>query len=118
METTAEENEIEVEEPVYEEKEEPQTFIMDLSASDKERHRRFGFNARFVNGLAVGFGIGCIAMFIILWVALFFSPQLPEAATYEGLLSIFIYPLLYLLTIGLISITAGLVKENSAKEQQ
>ena len=105
METVTEENEIEkseAEEPAYEQKE----------------HRKLGFNARFVNGLAVGFGLGCIATFIILWISLFFTPQLPEAATYENLLSMFIYPLLYLLTVGLISITAGLVKENVMSKNQ
>ena len=122
METVTEENEIEkgeAKESTYEPKEEEtQTFIMDLSSSDKKEHRKLGFNARFVNGLAVGFGLGCIATFIILWISLFFTPQLPEAATYENLLSMFIYPLLYLLTVGLISITAGLVKENVMSKNQ
>ena len=124
METVTEENEVEkneaeVEESVYEEKDEQPTLVMDLSAPNEKIHRKFSFNTRFVNGLAVGFGLGCIATFIILWIALFFTPQLSGAATYENLLSVFIYPLLYLLTIGLISITAGLVKENViSKDQQ
>jgi len=66
----------------------------------------------------VGFGLGCIATFVILWIALFFTPQLSGAATYENLLSVFIYPLLYLLTVGLISVTAGLVKENIMDKNQ
>jgi len=123
METITEENEVEknkaeVEEPVYEEKDGQPTFVMDLSSSSKKSHRKVSFNARFVNGLAVGFGLGCIATFIILWIALFFTPQLSAAVTYENLLSVFIYPLLYLLTIGLISVTAGLVKENVVSENQ
>ena len=122
METVTEENEVEkseAKEPAYEQKEEePQTFIMDLSSSDKKGRRKLSFNARFVNGLAVGFGLGCIATFIILWIAIFFTPQLPEAATYENLLSMFIYPLLYLLTVGLISVTAGFVKENVMSKNQ
>ena len=122
METVTEENEVEkgeAEESAYGQKEEEtQTFIMDLSSSDKKEHGKLSFNARFVNGLAVGFGLGCIATFIILWIAIFFTPQLPEAATYESLLSMFIYPLLYLLTVGLISITAGLVKENVMSKNQ
>lgn len=116
MEAVNEEKEDEVEEALYEQKEEqPQTFIMDLSSSDRRKQRKLVFNVRFVNGLAVGFGIGCIATFIILWIALFFTPQI-SGATYENLLSIFIYPLLYLLTVGLIAITAGLVKENSMNQ--
>jgi hypothetical protein len=67
--------------------------------------------AIFVNGLSVGLGIGCIVTFVVMWIAVFFTPQLPAAATYEDLLSIFIYPLIYLLAIGLITLTAGIVRE-------
>ena len=122
MEAIAEENEVEnneAEEPVYEQKEEEsRPFIMDLNSSGKGSYRKLRFNARFVNGLAVGFGLGCIATFVILWIALFFTPQLSGATTYENLLSVFIYPLLYLLTVGLISVTAGLVKENIMDKNQ
>jgi tetrahydromethanopterin S-methyltransferase subunit B len=65
----------------------------------------------FVHGLAVGLGIGCIATFVIVWISLFFTPRLPNAVTYESLLSIFIYPLIYLLAVGLIALTAGIVRE-------
>lgn len=65
----------------------------------------------FVNGLSVGLGIGCIATFVIMWIAIFFSPQLPPGATYESMLSIFVYPLVYLLAVGLIALTAGIVRE-------
>jgi len=65
----------------------------------------------FVHGLAVGLGIGCIATFVIVWISLFFTPKLPNAVTYENLLSIFIYPLIYLLSVGLIALTAGIVRE-------
>ena len=66
---------------------------------------------KFIHGLAVGLGIGCIATFVIVWVSLFFTPKLPNGVTYENLLSIFIYPLNYLQTVGLIALTAGIVKE-------
>jgi len=65
----------------------------------------------FVNGLCVGVGIGCIATFVIMWVSVFFTPQLPSVVTYETLLSIFIYPLIYLLAVGLVALTAGVVRE-------
>jgi hypothetical protein len=65
----------------------------------------------FIHGLAVGLGIGCIATFIIVWVTVFFTPKLPSQVTYENLLSIFIYPLIYLLAVGLIALTAGIVRE-------
>ena len=41
----------------------------------------------------------------------FFSPQLPSTVTYEAMLSVFIYPLIYLLAVGLIALTAGIVRE-------
>ena len=67
--------------------------------------------AIFVNGLSVGLGIGCIVTFVVMWIAIFFTPQLPAGATYENLLSIFIYPLIYLLATGLVTLTAGIVRE-------
>ena len=116
---TATENDVVTEEEVItenreeeeQEQEEQRTeLFMDFSNLTRQRKKR-SFHVRFVIGLAVGFGIGCIATFIILWAAVFFTPKLPQTITYEGLLSVFIYPLLYLLTIGLIFLTAGLVKE-------
>jgi len=65
----------------------------------------------FVHGLSVGLGLGCIAAFIIMWIVVFFSPQLPSTVTYEAMLSVFIYPLVYLLSVGLIALTAGIVRE-------
>jgi len=65
----------------------------------------------FIHGLAVGLGVSCIATFVIVWISLFFTPRLPNGVTYENLLSIFIYPLVYLLVVGLIALTAGIVRE-------
>jgi hypothetical protein len=65
----------------------------------------------FVHGLAVGLGFGCIATFVIMWIAVFFTPLIPRGATYENLLSVFIFPLIYLLAVGLIALTAGIVRE-------
>jgi len=62
----------------------------------------------FVHGLSVG--LGCIAAFIIMWIVVFFSPQLPSTITYEAMLSVFIYPLVYLLAVGLIALTTGIVR--------
>lgn len=69
----------------------------------------------FIHGLSVGLGMGCIATFIIMWITVFFSPQLPSTITYESMLSVFIYPLLYLLAIGLVALTAGVVREYYAR---
>jgi len=65
----------------------------------------------FVHGLSVGLGLGCMAAFIIMWIVVFFSPQLPSTVTYEAMLSVFIYPLIYLPAVGLIALTAGIVRE-------
>ncbi len=67
--------------------------------------------AIFINGLSVGLGVGCIVTFAVMWIAVFFTPQLPASASYQDLLSIFIFPLIYLLAIGLITLTAGIVRE-------
>jgi fructose-specific phosphotransferase system IIC component len=80
--------------------------LQNLEATNEGKDR-----AGFIHGLSVGLGIGCISTFVIMWITVFFSPQLPSTATYEALLSIFIYPLIYLLTVGLIALTAGIVRE-------
>ena len=67
--------------------------------------------SHFIHGLASGLGIGCVATFVIMWIAVFFSPQLPSRVTYEAMLAVFIYPLLYLLAVGLVALTAGIVRE-------
>jgi len=73
--------------------------------------------SNFIHGLAVGLGIGCIATFIIVWISLFFTPRLPSGVTYENLLSIFIYPLIYFLAVGLIALTACIVREYYATKK-
>jgi hypothetical protein len=70
----------------------------------------------FVHGLSVGLGIGCISTFVIMWITIFFTPQLPSMITYEAMLAIFIYPLIYLLAVGLIALTAGIVREYYARK--
>ena len=75
--------------------------------SDNQREDK----SSFVPGLSVGLGIGCISTFVMMWIVVFFTPQLPSAITYEAMLSIFIYPLVYLLAVGLIALTAGIVRE-------
>jgi len=65
----------------------------------------------FVHGLAAGLGIGCIAAFIMMWFAIYFTPRLSSGITYEDMLATFIYPLIYLFALGLISLTVGIVRE-------
>ena len=81
----------------------------------QEKNKKSGNNGEnkveFVNGLFVGVGVGCISTFVIIWVSLFFTPQLPQAISYQSMLSVFIYPLFYLLAVGLVALTAGVVRE-------
>jgi hypothetical protein len=125
METDQEAEEIELQEIPYEESVEQEIEQKEHLAAEErteqeqEKVKNDGQRSNtqgedrssFIHGLSVGLGIGCIATFVIMWVAIFFTPQLPSAVTYENLLSIFIYPLIYLLAVGLIALTAGIVRE-------
>jgi hypothetical protein len=114
------EGELQQEESV--EQEEPVAAAEELEEEEEEQQRgKREQNAKannhvedrssFIHGLSVGLGVGCIATFVIVWVSIFFTPQLPQAITYENLLSIFVYPLIYLLAVGLVALTAGIVRE-------
>ncbi len=83
----------------------------------QERHDYEPGRSGFLHGLSVGLGISCIATFVIIWITLFFTPQMPSTITYETLLSVFIYPLIYLLTVGLIALTAGIVREYFVRQK-
>jgi hypothetical protein len=78
---------------------------------DKAKANNREDRSSFVHGLSVGLGLGCIATFIIIWVVVFFTPQIPSTLTYESMFSMFIYPMLYLLAVGLVALTAGIVRE-------
>jgi len=65
----------------------------------------------FVNGLAIGVGIAFLATFVIVWVSAFFGSQLSPGITYEKMISVFIYPLIFLLASGTALLTAGIVRE-------
>jgi len=82
----------------------------------KKNERKRGSNvtkdkSSFGHGLAAGLGIGCIAAFVMLWITVFFTPRLSSGITYEAMLATFIYPLIYLLALGLIALTVGIVTE-------
>jgi hypothetical protein len=82
-----------------------------IEQEDKAQANNREDRSSFVHGLSVGLGLGCIATFIIIWVVVFFTPQIPSTLTYESMLSMFIYPMLYLLVVGLVALTAGIVRE-------
>jgi len=114
---------IQNEEEIYQENTQPEHEVEQVNCIVAEEHveqiknnslrtnSQEGDRGNFVHGLAVGFGISCIATFAIVWISLFFTPKLQNTVTYENLLSIFVYPLIYLLSVGLIALTAGIVKE-------
>ena len=65
----------------------------------------------FVNGLAIGSGAGFLTTFTILWISIFFSSQLSPVVSYAQMISVFVYPLLFLLGTGIVLLTAGIVRE-------
>jgi hypothetical protein len=103
--------EVEIEQGDYADAEESTEQEVEHAKSKSLRINIRENRGNFIHGLAVGLGIGCIATFVIVWISLFFTPQLPGTVTYENLLSIFIYPLIYLLAVGLVALTAGIVRE-------
>ena len=70
-----------------------------------------GGRSSFVNGLAIGFGAGFLATFIILWISIFFGSQLSPVLSYAQMISVFVYPLLFLSGTGIVLLTAGVVRE-------
>ena len=65
----------------------------------------------FVNGLAIGFGLALLATFVILWISIFFGSQLSPRISYEKMISVFIYPMLFILGTGTVLLTTGIVRE-------
>lgn len=114
----AEQENPQIQEEPYEDAFQPEqeeSAVVEESMETKSKNSRMNSNevdrGPFIHGLAVGLGIGCIATFIIVWISVFFTPRIASQITYENLLSIFVYPLIYLLAVGLIALTAGIVRE-------
>lgn len=72
----------------------------------------------FINGLAIGLGSGFLATFITLWISILFGSQMNAVTTYEHMISVFIYPLLFLWGTGVVLLTAGIVREYLPPIQQ
>ena len=79
--------------------------------------KREKIQEHFTNGFEIGFGVGCITTFVVLWISLLFGSQLTSGVTYETMIAIFIYPLLFLLTVGTVFLTAGAVKHLQFKKK-
>jgi len=65
----------------------------------------------FINGFLMGLGVGFLALFVILWASIFFASTL-ASINYGELLSVFIYPLILLLSSGIALLVAGFIREN------
>jgi len=78
------------------------------------RDRKFVYGVEvereFVNGFSVGLGIGCLSILVVLWFSLLFTSWL-TGLSYERLLSVFVYPILLLSTVGVLLLVRGLVGE-------
>ncbi|MFQ6068125.1 MAG: hypothetical protein ACE5KD_01130 [Candidatus Bathyarchaeia archaeon] len=78
---------------------------------EQKHHRK----SAFVNGLAVGFGIGCFATFTALLVTTFYYSQM-TSQTFEKTLSGFLLPLSYFFVLGVLFLIIGLVWERYEKQ--
>jgi len=80
------------------------------SARDRKLVYGVEIEREFVNGFSVGLGIGCLSILVVLWVSLSFT-SLFTSLNYERLISVFVYPMLLLLAIGVSLLVKGLVGE-------
>jgi hypothetical protein len=101
------------------ENEEKEIAVETAEQKRKKNERKRGSNATqdkssFAHGVAAGVGIGCIGAFVMMWIAVFFTPRLSSGITYETMLATFIYPLIYLFALGLVALTLGIVAERYA----
>jgi len=68
----------------------------------------------FVNGVAIGFGIGCFASFIALIIAASHHAQL-TGQSFEIALSNFSFPISYFFVLGALFLIVGLIWERFEK---
>jgi len=83
--------------------------------TDKNRKLIYGveIEKEFINGFLMGLGVGFLALFVILWASIFFASTL-ASINYGELLSVFIYPLILLLSSGIALLVAGFIRENDS----
>jgi hypothetical protein len=88
-----------------------------LSVGDPllEKEQKYHRKSAFVNGIAVGFGIGCFATFAALLVTAFYYAQ-TTSQTFEIALSKFSFPVSYFFVLGILFLIIGLVWERFEKQ--
>jgi len=80
-----------------------------------EKERKFHRKCAFTNGVAVGFGIGCLATFAALLVTAMYYSQL-TSQPFEVALSDFSLPLTYFFVLGVLFLIIGIVWERCEKQ--
>lgn len=80
-----------------------------------EKKRKYHRKSAFVNGVAVGFGIGCFATFTTLLITAFYYSQMGSQA-FEKALSSFSLPLSYFFVLGVLFLIIGFVWERFEKQ--
>jgi len=88
---------------------------MQSSRVSKNRRLIYGIEVEreFTNGFILGLGIGLVAIFIILWASVFFLSVI-SGIGYGNLLSVFIYPMVFMLGSGISLIVTGFVRESDS----
>lgn len=84
-------------------------------ASLLEKERKYNRKSAFVNGVAVGFGIGCFATFASLLFTAFYYAQ-TTGETFQGTLSSFSFPISYFLVLGILFLIIGVAWERFEKQ--
>ena len=80
-----------------------------------EKDRKYHRKSAFVNGIAVGFGIGCFATFAAILITTFYYSQMTSQPL-EAALSSFSLPLSYFFVLGILFLIIGLLWERFEKQ--
>lgn len=79
---------------------------------EEQKYKR---KSSFVNGVAVGFGIGCFATFAALLITAFYYSQV-GSQTLGGSLASFSVPITYFFVLGILFLIVGFVWERFEKQ--
>ena len=88
---------------------------MQSSRSSRDRRLIYGIEVEkeFTNGFILRLGIGLVAIFIISWASVFFLSAI-SGIDYGNLLSVFIYPMFFMLGSGISLIVTGFIRESNS----
>jgi len=89
---------------------------MQSSRSSRDRRLIYGIEVEkeFTNGFILRLGIGLVAIFIISWASVFFFLSAISGIDYGNLLSVFIYPMFFMLGSGISLIVTGFIRESNS----